>query len=81
MTPGREIPGWDQPDFNDADWDHAQEVVLSKENAFIGDMTLMPFGQKVSLKYDGFQLRRQQDESVRVRKRSRRSPDVLSPGV
>lgn len=65
----REIPGWDQPDFNDADWDHAQEVVLSKENAFIGDMTLMPFGQKVSLKYDGFQLRRQQDESVRVRKR------------
>lgn len=64
----KEMRGWTQPGYQAQGWQMAKEVKLSPENAFIGDMILPPFGQKVSMRYDGWQLVPQQDPGVHVTK-------------
>lgn len=61
----KEQPGWCEPGFQGGGWKAAREIPLSRENAFIGDMVLPPFGQKVSMNYDGWHLEPQMDPSVR----------------
>lgn len=61
----KEQPGWCEPGFRGAGWQPAREILLGRDNAFIGDMVLPPFGQKVSMNYDGWHLEPQMDPSVR----------------
>lgn len=63
----REKPGWARPGYPAEGWLPARETLLSPENAFIGDMVLPPFGQKVSMNYEGWRLAPQQDRGVGVK--------------
>lgn len=62
----QEQPGWDRAGFRGKDWLPAREVPLSPANAFIGDMLLPPFGQRVSQTYEDFALVPQPDPGVRI---------------
>lgn len=78
----KEIPGWNQPSFSGEGWLPAKEVSLNPENAFMGDMILPPFGQKVSMNYDGWKLEPQQDQGVHVVKTlTAKSMTQPRPGV
>lgn len=47
-------------------WLPAQAIPLSADNAFIGEMVLPPFGQRVSMDYDSLRFLPQPDRGVQV---------------
>lgn len=47
-------------------WFPAVEIPLSRENAFVGEMVLPPFGQRVRMDYDDLRFLPQPDRGVRV---------------
>ncbi len=78
----REKPGWARPGYPAEGWLPARETLLSPENAFIGDMVLPPFGQKVSMNYEGWRLAPQQDRGVGVKAvLTAKAMSELRPGV
>ena len=64
----REQPGWDRAGFQGESWFPAREIPLGPSNAFIGDMILPPFGQRVSQTYENLVLAPQPDPGVRTAK-------------
>lgn len=63
-------------------WEAAAEIPLSRDNAFIGEMVLPPFGQKVQMDYDSLQFLPQPDRGVQVVKTlTAQGLTELRPGV
>lgn len=63
-------------------WRPAKEIVLNEDNAFMGDMILPPFGQKVSHNYNDWKLLPQSDDGVKtVKVLTAQSMTEPRPGV
>ena len=62
----KEMPGWDTCGFDASGWKPAKEVMLSEDNAFMGEVISGPARRRSIHNYDSFTLRPQPDEGVKM---------------